>query len=183
MQEQPIDQASRSHRLKCICRVVASITGSFHKRDGQMKETKQRLFITPALGLGLFLVLPWLVFGKAPGKAQLNHRRRSSAWRLPAATRPAAAASPAPARRCSMPLTRHWQVTKSASLPAAYTGVQGHATPAGYPNPPASGIITQVVYINKSVTIRGGYNYRLQQTRPTPRPTQPRWMHRGKGAR
>ena len=38
-----------------------------------------------------------------------------------------------------------------------YTGVQGRPVPAGYPSPPASGIVTQVVYISKSVTIRGGY--------------------------
>jgi hypothetical protein len=40
-----------------------------------------------------------------------------------------------------------------------YTGVQGRAAPGGYPNPPASGIITQVVYISKIVTVRGGYIY------------------------
>jgi parallel beta-helix repeat protein len=38
-----------------------------------------------------------------------------------------------------------------------YTGVHGHPAPPGYLNPPASGIITQVVYISKTVTIGGGY--------------------------
>jgi hypothetical protein len=38
-----------------------------------------------------------------------------------------------------------------------YTGVQGRPVPPGYINPPASGIITQVVYISKTVSIRGGY--------------------------
>jgi fibronectin-binding autotransporter adhesin len=38
-----------------------------------------------------------------------------------------------------------------------YTGVQGRPAPGGYPNPPASGTITQVVYISKTVTIQGGY--------------------------
>jgi hypothetical protein len=38
-----------------------------------------------------------------------------------------------------------------------YTGVQGRPVPPGYPDPPASGIITQVVYISKTVSIRGGY--------------------------
>jgi len=38
-----------------------------------------------------------------------------------------------------------------------YTGVQGRPAPSEYLNPPASGIITQVVYISKTVTIRGGY--------------------------
>jgi hypothetical protein len=38
-----------------------------------------------------------------------------------------------------------------------YTNVHGLLAPSGYPDPPASGIITQVVYISKTVTIRGGY--------------------------
>jgi hypothetical protein len=38
-----------------------------------------------------------------------------------------------------------------------YTDVHGLLAPPGYPNPPTSGIITQVVYISKTVTIRGGY--------------------------
>jgi hypothetical protein len=38
-----------------------------------------------------------------------------------------------------------------------YTDVQRRAAPVGYLGPPASGIITQVVYISKTVTIRGGY--------------------------
>ena len=37
-----------------------------------------------------------------------------------------------------------------------YTGVQGRPAP-GYPGVPASGVITQVVYISKTVAIRGGY--------------------------
>ena len=38
-----------------------------------------------------------------------------------------------------------------------YTGVQTRQAPSGYPNAPASGLITQVVYISKTVTIEGGY--------------------------
>lgn len=38
-----------------------------------------------------------------------------------------------------------------------YTGVHGRPAPPGYDSPPASGTITQVVYISKTVTIRGGY--------------------------
>jgi hypothetical protein len=38
-----------------------------------------------------------------------------------------------------------------------YTGVQGRPAPPEYLNPPASGIITQAVFISKTVTIRGGY--------------------------
>lgn len=38
-----------------------------------------------------------------------------------------------------------------------YTGVEGRPVPAGYLNPPPSGVITQVVYISKTLTVRGGY--------------------------
>jgi PKD repeat protein len=38
-----------------------------------------------------------------------------------------------------------------------YTGVQGRPVPVGYLNPPPSGVISQVVYISKTLTVRGGY--------------------------
>jgi hypothetical protein len=38
-----------------------------------------------------------------------------------------------------------------------YTDVHGRAAPDGYPNAPASGIITQVTSVSKTVTVRGGY--------------------------
>jgi hypothetical protein len=38
-----------------------------------------------------------------------------------------------------------------------YTDVSARPAPAGYQGAPASGLITQVVYISKTVTIRGGY--------------------------
>jgi len=39
-----------------------------------------------------------------------------------------------------------------------YTDVHNRQAPVGYPDPPADGIIRQVVYISKSVTLRGGYS-------------------------
>jgi parallel beta-helix repeat protein len=38
-----------------------------------------------------------------------------------------------------------------------YTDVQNRPVPVGYPSPPDSGIVTQVIYISKSIAIRGGY--------------------------
>ncbi|UCC63942.1 MAG: right-handed parallel beta-helix repeat-containing protein [Anaerolineae bacterium] len=38
-----------------------------------------------------------------------------------------------------------------------YASVQARPAPISYPNPPASGLITQVVYISRTVTVRGGY--------------------------
>jgi uncharacterized repeat protein (TIGR01451 family) len=39
-----------------------------------------------------------------------------------------------------------------------YTDVHLRPPPLGYPNPPGSGVVTQTVYLTKSLTIRGGYN-------------------------
>jgi parallel beta-helix repeat protein len=38
-----------------------------------------------------------------------------------------------------------------------YSGTHERPIPAGYPNPPGGGVIDQVVYISKTVIIRGGY--------------------------
>jgi hypothetical protein len=38
-----------------------------------------------------------------------------------------------------------------------YTGVSARSVPPDYPTPPAGGVITQVVYVSKTVTIQGGY--------------------------
>jgi len=38
-----------------------------------------------------------------------------------------------------------------------YTGVQNRPIPPGYLQPPVSGVIAQVVYITKTITLRGGY--------------------------
>lgn len=38
-----------------------------------------------------------------------------------------------------------------------YTDLHTRPVPAGYPIPPASGVITQVAYVSRTVTLRGGY--------------------------
>jgi hypothetical protein len=58
-----------------------------------------------------------------------------------------------------------------------YTGVQGRSVPAGYPGAPASGLITQVVYISRTVTVRGGYTT-TNWTVPDPQ-TQPTTLDAG----
>jgi parallel beta-helix repeat protein len=137
--------------------------GDFYQRQlplkgGQMKEKGQRIFITPAVCLGLFLVLPWLLFSKAP---EMALARPEAATICVAATTgndtPGCGSAPSPCR------TLQYAVDKAAAndeilvASGTYTGVKGHTLPVGYPEPPASGLITQVVYINKAVTIRGGY--------------------------
>ena len=58
-----------------------------------------------------------------------------------------------------------------------YTGVQGRPVPARYSFPPASGLITQVVYISRTVTVRGGYTA-TNWTTPYPL-TQPTTLDAG----
>jgi hypothetical protein len=48
-----------------------------------------------------------------------------------------------------------------------YDGVQARAVPPGYVNPPASGTITQVVYLSKTLSIQGGYTT-TNWTEPAP---------------
>jgi uncharacterized repeat protein (TIGR01451 family) len=52
-----------------------------------------------------------------------------------------------------------------------YTGVEGRPAPSGYPDPPISGLITQVVYISKTVMIRGGYSADFSTWDPDANPT------------
>ena len=59
-----------------------------------------------------------------------------------------------------------------------YTGVQARPAPARYPSPPESGLITQVVYINRTVAVRGGYTT-TNWTTPYPL-TQPTTLDAGR---
>jgi len=47
-------------------------------------------------------------------------------------------------------------VVKVAS--GSYTGLHDRPAPPGYADPPASGLVAQVVYISKTLTLRGGYS-------------------------
>jgi hypothetical protein len=38
-----------------------------------------------------------------------------------------------------------------------YTDLWGYPAPSGYPNPPASGLVTQTVFVSKTLSIQGGY--------------------------
>ena len=58
-----------------------------------------------------------------------------------------------------------------------FTGVQGRSVPAGYFTYPASGLITQVVYISRTVAVRGGYTT-TNWTTPYPL-TQPTTLDAG----
>ena len=115
-----------------------------------MKRSPVRISFAFALGLSLALVLLWLLGGGLP---------------------PALSDSPhyvAPDGSCGTGYTPCHATVQGAVDGAndgdvikvaagTYTGVLGRALPLGYLNPPASGLVTQVVYISKTVTIQGGY--------------------------
>ena len=112
----------------------------------------KRLLISLTLGLGLALGLLWL----------LGDRPLTVTAAPQATTRYVA-----PGGNCGTAAPCYGNVQAAVDAASAgdtirvatgiYTGVQGRPAPSGYPHPPASNLITQVVYITKTVTVRGGY--------------------------
>jgi uncharacterized repeat protein (TIGR01451 family) len=106
------------------------------------------LFSALVLGLGLTLALLWLL--GSPSARPLVAR---------AASHTVCVAGPPDCDystiQDAVDAAGDGDVIKVAS--GTYTGVQGRPVPAGYPSPPASGTVTQVVYVSRTVTIRGGY--------------------------
>jgi parallel beta-helix repeat protein len=62
-----------------------------------------------------------------------------------------------------------------------YTDLHTRPVPAGYPRPPASGVITQVAYVSRTVTLRGGYTT-TNWTTPNPA-ANPTTLDAGGGGR
>jgi len=62
-----------------------------------------------------------------------------------------------------------------------YTDLHARPAPAGYPRPPASGVITQVAYVSRTVTLRGGYTT-ANWTTPNPA-ANPTTLDAGGGGR
>jgi hypothetical protein len=113
-----------------------------------MSEKFAALSFTLALALAGVVALLWLLGGGAPSAhADSPHRVAPDCTGIPA------------------PCHTTIQEAVDAASPGdviqvatgIYTDVHGLLAPPGYPDPPTSGIITQVVCISKTVTIRGGY--------------------------
>lgn len=118
-----------------------------------MKRLTIRLVLALALGVGLVAALLWLA----------GHRGRTvavaSEHRSPAGGEVITVCLDGGCDYSSI------QAAVDAAQPGAvikvaagvHTGVSARPVPPDYGNPPASGLITQVVYITKSVVIQGGY--------------------------
>jgi hypothetical protein len=109
-----------------------------------MKRSPVRLSFAFALGSSLALVLLWLLGGGLPFTRAAEYHVCPSGCTY--STIQAAVDDP---------LIGSTDIIKVAA--GTYTGVLGRDVPLGYPTPPASGLVTQVVYITKTVTIQGGY--------------------------
>jgi len=117
----------------------------------------KRLLISLTLGLGLALASMWLLGGPHhPAQAQAG----TGVIRVDGATgtdAPGCGSAASPCRTVQYAVDQAQPGEEIRVATGVYTGVQGRPVPAGYPNPPTSHLITQVVYISKTVTVRGGY--------------------------
>jgi uncharacterized repeat protein (TIGR01451 family) len=118
-----------------------------------------RLGMALALGLALLLGLVWLM-GIAPSRAMALHQDTTILY-VDGATGHdigndcGTSVSPCATIQHAVDVAAPGDEIRVAT--GVYTGVQGRPAPPGYPSPPDSGIVNQVVYISKTVTIRGGY--------------------------
>lgn len=120
-----------------------------------MNSSTRRLLVTFGLGLGLALGLSWIL-GRAPPTARAD-------------TGDVYCVTPTGGSHavCTDVFTNVQDAVDAATggeeirvATGVYTGVQGRLTFARYPGPsyPNPSLITQVVCITKTVTVRGGYN-------------------------
>jgi uncharacterized repeat protein (TIGR01451 family) len=116
-------------------------------------KTKQ-LFISLILGLGLTLALLWLLGGSPPMARAQGPDRYDTYYVAPGedcgSVTPCYISVQAAVKEAS-----DGDIIKVAA--GVYTGVQTRAAPPGYPEYDGPTVITQVVYINKTITICGGY--------------------------
>ncbi|MBN2392445.1 MAG: right-handed parallel beta-helix repeat-containing protein [Anaerolineae bacterium] len=128
-----------------------------------MKRFTVNISVSLVLGLGLALVLLWLVGGgwarlSIPIALAADPARSTSA---PGDVYCVTLGGGGPYPDCDQVFTSVQAAVDAASegeiikvAAGTYTGVQGRPPPAGYDD---SSVITQVVYISKTVTVRGGY--------------------------
>jgi hypothetical protein len=119
-----------------------------------MKRLTVNTCIASALGLGLTLALLWLLGGGSPVTQAQGPDGHSTYYVAPSCT-----GVPDP---CYTTIQAAVDATDDPNdvikvAAGTYTDVSARTVPEGYPYPPTSGTITQVVFIDKDVTIQGGY--------------------------
>ena len=114
------------------------------------------LYLTGSIALALagVIALLWLADMPSPARASLANRY-------------VAATGNDASNSCTLPSSPCRTIQHAVDVADAgdsilvasgvYTGVQNHPVPPGYLEPPVSGVIAQVVYITKTITLRGGY--------------------------
>jgi parallel beta-helix repeat protein len=122
-----------------------------------MNSSTRRLLATFSLGLGLALALVWVLGGGMLDVAQAQSGTGIIRVATTGSDAPGCGSVLAPCRTVQYAVDTALDGEEVHVATGIYTGVQGRPAPPGYFNPPTSNIITQVVYITKTVTVRGGY--------------------------
>jgi len=123
---------------------------------GEVQMKKKMLFVTLTLGLSLTFALLWVLGSQIPSAVAAPSARHVKAPNAPAAElRVCLSGCAYSSVQAAVDAASDGDIIKVAT--GTYTDTVTHTLPSGYVNPPASGVITQVVYISKTLTIRGGY--------------------------
>jgi len=111
------------------------------------------LCLSLALGLGMALSMLWLSWQAAPVYANPDIR-----YVAPTGSDSGVCTDSAnPCRTVQYAVDQADAGDEIRVAAGAYTDTIARTPPPGYPNPPASGVITQVVHISQTLTVRGGY--------------------------
>lgn len=120
-------------------------------------DTRRGMMVSLALIFGFALALSWLLLGGGIIEARAQVPTGTIRVATTGIDSPTCGsqASPCLTPQHAVDLAQAGDEIRIAA--GTYTGASAHAVPAGYPNPPVSGVITQVLYIDKSIIVRGGY--------------------------
>jgi parallel beta-helix repeat protein len=128
------------------------------QRNNQVESRSKRLAISLTLGLGLILTLLWLLGSKASRVTLAQSATRIICVTTTGSDTPGCGDEANPCQTVQYAVDQAQTGDEIRVAAGTYTGVLGRTAPIAYPDPPRSGVITQAVYISKTVTIRGGYN-------------------------
>jgi hypothetical protein len=123
-----------------------------------MNSSTRRLLVTLSLGLGLALALVWVLGGGMFDVAQAQSGTGIIRVTTNGKDAPGCGSVLTPCLTVQYAVDTAFNGEEIHVATGVYTGVQGRPVPV-LPSPysyPGPSIITQVVYISKTVTVRGG---------------------------